>query len=207
MNANTLRTNESNPPLYCARCRRAAIEGISLCEQCGDSLAPQGYCEICERWWLLAPGTDCPKHDVALAESPEFTQTVGKSGKLVVVATYGLTLEAHGPKLRLEAEGIPAFLDGARMAEHGIYQVATGGVKLLVPEEFATDARILLAQTWAPPKLDDDDAEDDWEGLAPPDAADRRRSVMKKMIVIYLFWPIAAAVVTAVIFGAIQLLG
>jgi hypothetical protein len=162
-----------------------------LCFECGESLAPGGYCPICESSVLGPPGSDCPKHDVELLDRPEVPVFDPASSRLVTIASYGVTSGALGPKLRLEAEGIPTFLQGARMGEHAIYQVATGGVKLQVPEEFAADARILLAQSWAT-NLEDDDTDDPWEGLAP-DPGERRRSVMKVAILVFLFGPAIAA--------------
>jgi hypothetical protein len=180
--------------LYCPECRRFGEMDQRLCFECGESLRLSGYCPICERSVLGPPGSDCPKHDVELLDrhdGPVFDQA---STRLVTVASYGVTSGALGAKLRLEAEGIPTFLQGARMGENAIYQVATGGVKLQVPEEFAADARILLAQSWASP-IEDDDPDDPWEGLAP-DPAERRRSIMKVAILIFLFGPaIAAALV------------
>ena len=68
-----------------------------------------------------------------------------------------------------------------------MYPVATGGVRLQVPQSLAADARVLLSQTWAPVTADDD-LDDAWEELAPdPGAA--RRSVMKAAILVVLFGP------------------
>ena len=59
------------------------------------------------------------------------------------------TLACQPPRIRLEAEGIPTMIDGARMGDRSMYQVATGGVRLRVPEDLAADARVILAQTWS----------------------------------------------------------
>ena len=179
----------SSPTLYCVRCRRPGTPGERLCRECGDALRPQGYCSVCEGWCLAPPGQLCPKHEIELLEGPVGIDFDPSTSRLVTIASFGLPAEAHGPRLRLEAEGIPAFLQGQRMGDNAIYQVATGGVKMQVPEEFADEARILLAQTWSPPKGDLDDPDDPWEGLAP-DPAERRRSVMKLAIVIFLFGPL-----------------
>jgi hypothetical protein len=165
-----------------------------LCYECGDALRPRGYCEVCERWALAAPGEPCPKHDVDLLDRPPEPGFDPSAGRLVTVATFGLPAEAHGPRLRLEAEGIPAFLQGQRMGDHAIYGLATGGVKLQVPEEFADDARILLTQTWMPPKGDEPDPDDPWEGLGP-DPAEHRRSVMKLTILLFLFGPLVFSLI------------
>jgi hypothetical protein len=79
----------------------------------------------------------------------------------VTVRSFPHTVAANAARIRLEAEGIPTFLSGARMAESVAYQVATGGVKLQVPRALLADARVLLAQSWAPPFADED--LDAWE--------------------------------------------
>jgi hypothetical protein len=70
-------------------------------------------------------------------------------------------LACQPPRIRLEAEGIPTMIDGERMGDRSMYQVATGGVRLRVPEEFAGDARIILSQTWSATAAALD-IEDDW---------------------------------------------
>jgi hypothetical protein len=149
-----------------------------LCDQCGETLEFQGYCSVCERHWTLAPGTPCPKHDLLLqARAPEPAvgwlglglATCGANPAWVTVARFADPLTAEAPRIRLEAEGIPTFLEGARMGSASMYQVATGGVKLQVPDALAADARILLRQTWSPVPTEDedDDFDDAWEDLAP----------------------------------------
>lgn len=163
-------------------------------------MRPQGYCPICESWVLNRPGSPCPKHDVELLDRPVGPDFDASTSRMVTIASFGMPGQAHGPKLRLEAEGIPAFLDGERMGANAIYQVATGGVKLQVPEEFADEARILLKQTWSPPKGDLDDLDDPWEGIGP-DPAERRRSVMKVAIVIFLFGPLVFSLIGLLLLG------
>jgi hypothetical protein len=58
-------------------------------------------------------------------------------------------MAAEAPRIRLEAEGIPTFVEGERMGARSMYHVATGGVKLKVPDNLASDARIILSQTWS----------------------------------------------------------
>ncbi|HUT90190.1 MAG TPA: DUF2007 domain-containing protein [Thermoguttaceae bacterium] len=68
------------------------------------------------------------------------------TSSLKVVAKYGTPEEAHLIRNRLEAAGIPAFLDGemtAGWAWH--FANAMGGVKVLVPEEHARAAEAVLA--------------------------------------------------------------
>ena len=129
----------------------------------------------------------------------------------MTVATYGHPNEANPPRIRLEAEGIATFLDGERVAGSTLYQVATGGARLQVPESMASAARVLLAQTWAariePPEgdTDPDDDDDPWAGLAPAPGA-RRRAIMKAAIIIMLFGPgvIALGNVVAHLFGWVR---
>src|SRR4051794_38624465 len=53
-------------PYFCPRCGRVAPEGPTLCRECGEALASQGYCGVCESHWPLAAGAPCPKHELAL---------------------------------------------------------------------------------------------------------------------------------------------
>ena len=191
--------------MFCPRCGGAGDEGQGLCRSCGEVVIPCGYCETCEAFWVRAVGAVCPKHEVALDEAPLPPEPLGTPGleaeRWVTVATYSHPNQANGPRIRLEAEGVPTFLDGARVAGSTLYQVATGGVRLQVPGSLVGSARVLLAQTWtAPvdplddPELDPDD--DPWAGLAPVPGA-RRRAAMKAAIVIFLFGPGLITLVSA----------
>jgi hypothetical protein len=123
---------------------------------------------------MLTPGTPCPKHDLELeAGPPEPTATPKHSGPWVTVGKFADALRAEAPRIRLEAEGIPTFLEGERMGSPSMYHVATGGVKLQVPEPLAGDARILLAQSWLVPGADDD-LDEAWDDLEPDPSAPRR---------------------------------
>jgi hypothetical protein len=181
------------PPRYCPRCRIIGPDEGALCAECGETLLGQGYCPTCERFWKLAPGLECPKHDVELLDQapPELVLPPGDRASLVTVATFSHPNQANAPRIRLEAEGIPTFLDGERIAGNTLYQVATGGVRLQVPSSLASAARILIHQTWAPPP-ESDDLEDAWEDLAPEPGI-RRRAIMKVAILVFLFGPIVVA--------------
>ena len=182
-------------PLFCPRCSRERVSerdvGRGLCRVCGDSLQEQGYCPVCESYWCLPAGTDCPKHDIPTEEGralvPEM-QPGRSSVAWVTLQTFADTLASEGPRLRLEAEGIPTFVEGSRMGSRSMYHVATGGVKLQVPEPLAADARVLLSQTWSTPALEED-FDDAWEELAP-DPGSSRRSIMKGAILLVLFGPL-----------------
>ena len=188
----------ADPPTFCPRCRAAGVAGEGLCRECGERLALRGYCATCEGFWKRPVGAECPKHDVPLEDAPPAPERLGTPGeraeRWVTVATYAHPNAANPPRIRLEAEGIPTFLDGERVAGSTLYQVATGGARLQVPESLADASRVLLAQTWdarivhpegAEPLDDEDDV---WAGLAPSPGT-RRRTIMKGAILVFLFGP------------------
>jgi hypothetical protein len=125
-----------------------------LCPQCGTTLVTQGYCPVCEHRWLLAVGATCPKHDVVLESEPErASRATGVDDRVswVTVKIYPNTLAAAVPRSRLEAEGIPTFLEGERSASTGMHGATVVGVKLQVPAPRVADARIILSQNWSLP--------------------------------------------------------
>jgi hypothetical protein len=141
-------------PGFCSRCRKSFAEsvGLAVCPTCGDRLIPQGYCPVCEDYWALPVGVPCPKHDLPLDNlGPPSLQldSVGKHVRWVTICHFTDSLAAQAPRIRLEAEGIPTFVDGERMGSRSMYHVATGGVGLRVPDSLAPDARIILSQTWS----------------------------------------------------------
>ncbi len=73
------------------------------------------------------------------------------------------SLAAAAARIRLEAEGIPTFVEGERMGAPSMYRVATGGVKLQVPADLSAEARILLDQEWSWP--DDELDHDEGDGV------------------------------------------
>src|SRR5260370_36970759 len=126
---------------------------------------------------MLGTGESWPTHEGGLLEDAHGCEPSGEPGEramLVTVATFSHPNQANAPRIRLEAEGIPTFLDGERVAGNTLYQVATGGVRLQVPSSLASAARILISQTWAPPPEAEDDTEDAWEDLAPEPGLRRR---------------------------------
>jgi hypothetical protein len=133
------------------------------CPECGDSLRTKGYCPVCERHWSLTPGELCPKHDLELEKTPE-TDEISPEREYVpwvTAAVFPNSATAAILRGRLEAEGIPTFLDGERMGTAGMYLAATRGVRLQVPADRAADARIILDQDWSLP----DDEKADFEDL------------------------------------------
>ena len=180
-------------PRYCPRCDRVADNGLELCATCGERLVAQGYCAICERSWRLPVGAACPKHETTLGQRPpEREATAVAAPRWVTVGRFVDAMKAEAPRIRLEAEGIPTFVEGARMGSHSMYHVATGGVKLQVPSSLFHEARVLLAQSWSAPESDEDDA---WDELAPEPGA-VRRSIMKGVILLILFGPLFLGLIT-----------
>lgn len=152
---------------YCRDCQGLDRGQSALCPNCGGPWAEPGYCPTCERYWTLPEGGGCPKHGLPLAAEPEAAGSADWSWDepidWVTVETFPHPIAAQAARLRLDAEGIPTFLDGERMGDHTIYQNATGGVKLQVPRPLQADARILLAQSWDVPTAADDPEDEEWD--------------------------------------------
>jgi hypothetical protein len=152
-------------PRFCPRCKLdefGDFQGPS-CPECGETLRAKGFCPVCERHLSLDAGTLCPKHDIEL-ESPQ-THEVQHTQKgpyvpWVTVSVFPDSATAAILQGRLEAEGIPTFLDGERMGAAGMYLAATRGVRLQVPRDMVGDARIILSQKWALPDDETADFED-----------------------------------------------
>ncbi|MCA1685306.1 MAG: hypothetical protein LC745_04860, partial [Planctomycetia bacterium] len=127
----------------------------------------------------------------------EFRTAGGTADRWVTVETFADALKAEAPRIRLEAEGIPTFVEGARMGSHSMYPVATGGVRLQVPRPLAADARVVLSQTWG--HVAADDLDDAWDELAAEPGSVRRR-VMTAVILVILLGPLVMTV-AARLFG------
>jgi hypothetical protein len=168
----------------------------------------QGYCPVCEDYLRLPAGVLCPKHDLPLETQAPPRPRLDDGGKplrWVTIARYPDTQAADAPRIRLEAEGIPTFIDGERMGARSMYHVATGGVKLKVPESLATDARILLSQTWSATAAglgidesfgDLDDHVDD----ACPESAPTQLSALRRFWREMIFASVAVPLVLAVLY-------
>lgn len=178
---------------FCPRCRRTATSTSNLCNYCGETLVPEGFCGVCERFWPHGVGSPCPKHEIPLEEAP-LSVSSGTRIHWATIAAFPSTSAAEAARIRLEAEGIPTFLEGERMANQGIYQIATGGVRLQVPVELSDEARIILSQTWIPDQ--DETLEDAWEDFEPEPGANRRL-IMKGVIVFILLLPAIQAAIMA----------
>lgn len=163
-------------PRFCPDCGRAANDRLEgpLCDYCGARLAKQGYCPICEARLRRRVGETCPKHDVELlAEEPAPWPLVPDAASIswVTVQRFPDSLSAAAARIRLDAEGIPTFVEGERMGAPAMYRVATGGVKLQVPAEHAADARVILSQDWSwpgdEPELEEGPEIDEGEPIPP----------------------------------------
>jgi hypothetical protein len=150
---------------FCPSCGALAQrdDDHRLCPECGETMIAQGYCPVCEARWRLAVGAACPKHDVPLEAGPEpsiLTHDRRQVISWLTIKVFANSLAAAVPRSRLEAEGIPTFLEGERMGSPGMYGAATVGVKLQVPAERANEARIILSQNWSLPADEKADFED-----------------------------------------------
>ena len=66
--------------------------------------------------------------------------------QFVTVASSLNSMTMHILRARLEAEGIPAILADANMAQsYSLVSVAVGGVRLQVPDKFVDEARQIIA--------------------------------------------------------------
>jgi hypothetical protein len=110
---------------FCPRCEGDVPAGTELCPACGERAQDQAVCSICERAWNLAEGTPCPKHDVPLVAWSEHDEATRPPDDIasgwVTIARFRHTIAAEPPRIRLEAEGIPTFLDGARMGANALH--------------------------------------------------------------------------------------
>lgn len=183
------------PPRFCPLCLRPAAPRDDLCRHCGERTAAQGYCPVCQSFRLFRIGEDCPKHDLPLeagAIERADSHEGGERPRWTTLARFDSLAAAEGPRLRLEAEGIPTFLDGLRMATDVLSHPALGGVKLQVPATLVDEARVLLDQSWGLPPPDDLD--DAWDELGPEPGA-RRRKVMQWAIIVILALPLLSFVI------------
>jgi Putative prokaryotic signal transducing protein len=152
-------------PRFCPDCGHTAggAPEQTLCSHCGEVLQLQGYCDICESRLRLSVGMKCPKHDVVLVSNESSSTTGSRAARpisWVTLTRFPDSMTVAPARIRLEAEGIPTFVDGERMGGLSMYRVATGGVKLQVPAELVNEARIILSQCWSL-ESDETDIDDD----------------------------------------------
>ena len=110
---------------------------------------------MCEDYWRLPVGNRLPEARPA-ARRDRAAQSAVRAGDKpltwVTVGRFTESLAAEPPRIRLEAEGIPTFVEGQRMGSRSMYHVATGGVRLKVPEDLAAEgADHPLARPGRPP--------------------------------------------------------
>ena len=185
---------EAIPPHFCPRCRRPVAADARLCPECGETAVLQGYCPTCESRWRLAVGVPCPKHDLPLEAGPAAPRSFGDgpTPRWVTVGRYNEPSMAVAPRIRLEAEGIPTFLDGHRFAHNTLEASAGGGVRLQVPEPLAQEARVVLSQSWVVDADNGEDLDDAWDDLAPAPGT-RRKAWMRRAILAVLALPLVRA--------------
>ncbi|MFO0950778.1 MAG: hypothetical protein U0835_06405 [Isosphaeraceae bacterium] len=176
-------------PRFCPRCRRDRKQGFGhahgLCEQCGETLQDQTYCTVCENWWCLPAGADCPKHEIPLEEGHFIAADLARGTPVdwVTLETFADEVAAQAMRLRLEAEGIPTFVEGSRMGGRSMYLVATGGMKVQVPRHLLADARVLMSQVWTSPADDEIDGEGDWDDSSSEPQTRTRRVVESAVLI------------------------
>lgn len=79
---------------------------------------------------------------------------------LVIIERYSTPYEANLVKSQLESAGIPAFVaDEYTVGMNWLYSNALGGVKVLVPESLAAEARQFLGSVTEVPATTESDAE------------------------------------------------
>src|SRR5207245_1298821 len=76
-------------PRYCPSCRERRPDEATLCAACGETLDDQGFCAICESYWLLPIGSQCPKHEVTLGTREPDPEDWGRKGELTPLVTVG----------------------------------------------------------------------------------------------------------------------
>jgi hypothetical protein len=85
---------------------------------------------------------DCsePRAENIMAETSAETDAAAGTGDLELVARYATAAEAYMLQGRLEQEGMPAIVADALTAQN-LVPLATGGVRVLVPEAYLSRAR------------------------------------------------------------------
>ncbi len=92
----------------------------------------------------MNPSTSLPLHQAASATNADVE--LPPPGELVVVTRVFNVLEAEALRGCLEAQGIPATLgDVQTIQTDTLLATALGGIRVMVPEPFARDARVTLA--------------------------------------------------------------
>ena len=77
--------------------------------------------------------------------------------KLVTIKTFDRAEEAHIFRSRLEAEGIPCFLQGENISFiHPYHNIASGNIRLQVPADRTSDALATLIEIDTKPFYSDD---------------------------------------------------
>jgi hypothetical protein len=102
-------------------------------------LALRGSLELFAAPKLQEPGGPDVPFDVDDGEGPG-----GRDDDWVTLGTYWSTVEAHIARLKLEAEDIDCLIFDENFANHQLFAIAGGGVKLMVLLADADRARAIL---------------------------------------------------------------
>jgi hypothetical protein len=66
---------------------------------------------------------------------------------MITIAQFSVPLDAYLARCKLQAAGIPCFLGNEHLVNmYWLYSDAVGGVTLMVPDEFAAEARAVLKE-------------------------------------------------------------
>ena len=89
-------------------------------------------------------GIEPPAIDAA--QPPADDDAAGEAIAFATVARSLMPAELQVLRARLESEGIPAFVaDGEINRMNALWSIAVGGARLMVPREFETEARQIIA--------------------------------------------------------------
>jgi hypothetical protein len=79
------------------------------------------------------------------AEKPDAANSTEETVTLVTVARSLIPSELHILRARLEGDGIPSFvIDDNITRMNSLWSVAVGGARLLVPQQFAAEAKQII---------------------------------------------------------------
>jgi hypothetical protein len=113
----------------CLSCRAEIENGFEVCWSCGTSI----------------DGEADPHF--GREEEPDTDDSPTGAGRLVTVASFSTSPQAHACKLRLEAAGVRAYLaDDNLIAMDWLLSNAIGGVKVQVADADVARARTVLAR-------------------------------------------------------------
>jgi len=131
--------------VFCPTCRDEYVEGVVSCAGCGAALVAT----LPPKASKQAPDIDAP----------------------ICVGSYSLPQEADVARTILESEGIECFIENENTIKaNWLWSNAIGGVRILVAQPHAEEARALLdvRVPGEPPELQPDQAYEEDDGTACP---------------------------------------